>query len=55
VAAGILQFLPGGLPTPPLQFLSAEHENKLKGTFATAVVVLYVWSLLRAACSRRGR
>jgi hypothetical protein len=55
MAARILQFIAGGLPIPPRQFLSAEHPNKLKGFLAAAMVVLYVCSLLRALCSRRGR
>jgi hypothetical protein len=55
MAAGILQFIAGGLPIPPQQFLSAEHPNELKGFLATAMVVLYVWLLLRALCRRRGQ
>jgi hypothetical protein len=55
MAAGILQFIAGGLPIPPQQFLSAEHPTKLKGFLAAAMVVLYVWLLLWALCSRRGR
>lgn len=58
MAVGILQFIPGGVPTPPLLFLlfqSAGQTSRVKGLLAAAVVLVFVWSLIRLLRGRKRR
>ncbi len=55
MAARILQFIPGGIPTPPLPFEPTAHVSKVKLVLAAAAILLYVWSLIRFLRSGRGR
>lgn len=55
MAAWILQFIPGGIPTQTFPFEPAAQINKYPLLLATAAIPLYVWSLVRFLRSRRGR
>ena len=46
MAAWILQFIPGDIPSLPFPFEPATHVNKVKWLWAVAVL-FYVWSLIR--------
>lgn len=52
MAVWILQLIPGDIPTPPFQ--PTAHVSKIKLLLA-AVVLLYVWSLIRLLRSGSGR
>jgi hypothetical protein len=54
MAAGILQSIPGDIPTPPFPFQPAAHVSKVKWLLAIAVL-FYVWSLIRLLRSGRGQ
>jgi len=53
MAVWILQFIPGGIPTP--LFEPTAHGSKVNSFLAAASVLLYVWSSIRLLRSRRGR
>lgn len=55
MAVGILQSSAGGVPIPPLLFQSAGQASKVKGLLAAAVVLVFVWSLIRLLRGRRRR
>lgn len=55
MAAWILQFIPGGYPTPPFPCEPAAHFSKVKSLFLAAAVLFYVWSLIQLVRSGRGQ
>ncbi len=55
MAARILQFIPGDIPTPPFSFEPTAHVSKVKSLFLAVAVLFYVWSLIRLLRSGRGR
>lgn len=54
MAARILQFISGCIPTLPLPFQPTAQASKVKLLLAAAVL-LFVWSLIRLLRSRRSR
>jgi hypothetical protein len=55
MAARILQFIPGAIPTQTLAFEPIAHLGKFWLFLAAAAIPLYVWSLVWFLRSRRGR
>ncbi len=54
MAARILQFIQGDIPTPPFPFEPPAHVSKVK-VFLAVAVLFYVWSLIRLLRSGRDR
>ncbi len=53
MAAWILQFIPGGIPTRPFPFEPAAPVSKVQSLLLAAAVLLYLWSLILLLRRRR--